>query len=64
MDTSIAIRTMVVKGRRVTFQAGGGIVADSDPASEYDETLAKARAMRHALGGETTDRALLEEERG
>ncbi|MBX3495488.1 MAG: aminodeoxychorismate synthase component I [Parvibaculum sp.] len=51
MDTSIAIRTMVVKGRRVTFQAGGGIVADSDPAAEYDETLAKARDMRHVLEG-------------
>lgn len=51
MDTSIAIRTMVVKDRRVTFQAGGGIVADSDPAAEYDETLAKARDMRHVLEG-------------
>ncbi|MBX3492786.1 MAG: aminodeoxychorismate synthase component I [Parvibaculum sp.] len=51
MDTSIAIRTMIVKNRRVTFQAGGGIVADSDPAAEYDETLAKARDMRHVLEG-------------
>lgn len=50
MDSSIAIRTMVVKGRRVTFQAGGGIVADSDPAREYEETLVKARAMMGALG--------------
>lgn len=49
MDTAIAIRTMVVKDRRVTFQAGGGIVADSDPATEYEETLAKARDMRHVL---------------
>ncbi|MEQ8283791.1 MAG: aminodeoxychorismate synthase component I [Parvibaculum sp.] len=49
MDTSIAIRTMTVKNRRVTFQAGGGIVADSDPAAEYEETLAKARDMRHVL---------------
>ena len=53
MDTSIAIRTMVVAGDRVTFQAGGGIVADSQPAAEYEETLAKARDMRRALGGET-----------
>ena len=32
------------------YQAGGGIVADSDPAAEYDETLAKAAAMARALG--------------
>lgn len=49
MDTSIAIRTMLVQGNRVTFQAGGGITADSDPASEYEETLAKAKAMMRAL---------------
>nr|ART36947.1 D118 [uncultured bacterium] len=50
MDTSIAIRTMVTKGDRVTFQAGGGITADSDPATEYGETLTKARGMARALG--------------
>ena len=50
MDSSIAIRTMTVKESRVTFQAGGGIVADSDPHQEYLETLAKARAMASALG--------------
>ncbi|MCF8470600.1 MAG: aminodeoxychorismate synthase component I [Parvibaculum sp.] len=50
MDSAIAIRTMVVKGGCVTFQAGGGIVSDSDPAAEYEETLAKARDMRAALG--------------
>ena len=50
MDTSIAIRTMLVTGQRVTFQAGGGIVADSDPEKEYFETLDKASAMRAALG--------------
>ncbi|MEQ8826955.1 MAG: chorismate-binding protein, partial [Parvibaculum sp.] len=65
MDSSIAIRTMVVKGSRVTFQAGGGIVADSDPAAEYDETLAKARDMRRALsGGEPANATVLEEEQG
>jgi len=51
MDLNIAIRTAVVAGRRVTFQAGGGIVAQSDPAAEYDETLAKASAIRAALEG-------------
>ena len=50
MDTSIAIRTMTAKNGRVTFQAGGGIVADSNPHEEYLETLAKARAMASALG--------------
>ncbi len=65
MDSSIAIRTMVVKGSRVTFQAGGGIVADSDPAAEYEETLAKARDMRRALsGGEPANATVLEEEQG
>lgn len=65
MDSSIAIRTMVVKGRRITFQAGGGIVADSDPAAEYEETLAKARDMRRVLsGGEAANETLLEEEHG
>lgn len=52
MDTSIAIRTMVVKDRRVTFQAGGGITAESVAAAEYDESLAKARGMTRALGTE------------
>lgn len=51
MDTSITIRTYAIKGRTLTFQAGGGIVADSEPAAEYDETLAKARALIEALRG-------------
>ena len=45
LDLNIAIRTMIMKGRDVYFQAGGGIVADSDPEAEYEETLDKARAM-------------------
>ena len=49
-DFNIAIRTILMKGRRVFFQAGGGIVADSEPAAEYDETLAKAEALFDALG--------------
>ena len=49
MDTSIVIRTYAVKDGIVTFQAGGGIVADSDPAAEYEETLDKARALIAAL---------------
>ncbi len=49
MDTSIVIRSFVIKNNIVTFQAGGAIVADSDPYSEYEETLTKARALRRVL---------------
>jgi para-aminobenzoate synthetase component 1 len=45
MDTNIAIRTLAFKDRTCVFQAGGGIVADSDPALEYTETLDKAKAL-------------------
>ena len=51
MDTSITIRTYAIKDGMVAFQAGGGIVADSDPAAEYEETLDKARALIEALQG-------------
>ncbi len=44
-EFNIAIRTMLVEGDRVSFQVGGGIVADSDPEAEYRETLDKARGM-------------------
>ena len=47
---NIAIRTLLVAGQAVHLQAGGGIVADSDPAAEFDETSDKARAMLAALG--------------
>lgn len=49
MDTCITIRTMLMRGDQVTFQAGAGIVADSDPAREYEETVNKARAVAVAL---------------
>lgn len=49
---NIAIRTMTVKGERVMFHSGGGIVADSEPAAEYEETLHKARGMMEALRSE------------
>jgi len=49
MDTCIAIRTMVVTGGKVYLQAGGGVVADSVPAAEYQETINKARAMLRAI---------------
>ncbi|MFB6247447.1 MAG: anthranilate synthase component I [Salinibacter sp.] len=49
LDTCIAIRTMVVSDETAHVQAGAGIVADSDPAREYDETWNKAAALRQAM---------------
>ncbi|MBB6255248.1 para-aminobenzoate synthetase component 1 [Nitrospirillum iridis] len=49
MDSSIVIRTAAVAGNRVQVQAGGGIVADSDPEEEYQESLTKAKAILTAL---------------
>ncbi|MCS6861863.1 MAG: anthranilate synthase component I [Abditibacteriales bacterium] len=49
MDTCITIRTLIVKGDRAYVQAGAGIVADSVPANEYQETVNKARAMFAAV---------------
>jgi anthranilate synthase component 1 len=49
LDFCIAIRTIVIEGRRALVQAGAGIVADSDPAAEYEETRDKARALLRAI---------------
>jgi anthranilate synthase component I len=49
MDTGIAIRTIVAQDGVAHVQAGAGVVADSDPAKEYEETLAKARALLRVL---------------
>jgi anthranilate synthase component 1 len=48
-DTAIALRTLLIKGDHVYIQAGGGVVADSDPLTEYEESCNKARAMIRAL---------------
>jgi para-aminobenzoate synthetase component 1 len=50
LDLSVAIRTMTVMDGTARFNVGGGIVADSDPLLEYEESLVKARALLHALG--------------
>jgi anthranilate synthase component 1 len=50
MDLAITIRTCVLTGDEAWVQAGAGIVADSDPASEWTETENKARAMLTAIG--------------
>jgi len=49
MDTAIAIRTVVVKDGQAILQAGAGVVADSVPTLEWEETLSKARAMIRAI---------------
>jgi anthranilate synthase component 1 len=48
MDTCIALRTAVVKDGQMYVQAGGGVVADSDPETEYQESCNKARALIRA----------------
>ncbi len=50
MDTSIAIRTLVLGGGRMHLQVGGAVVTDSEPEAEYTETLAKGRAVLSAVG--------------
>ena len=54
MDTCIALRTLVIQGQKAYVQAGAGIVADSVPAEEYQETLNKARGLLKAI--EITER--------
>ena len=48
MDMCIALRTAVVKDQKLYIQAGGGVVYDSDPESEYQETVNKSKALRKA----------------
>ncbi len=55
MDTCLAIRTMVGRGDTVSVQAGAGIVADSDPSTEYQETVNKASAMLKAIDAAETN---------
>ncbi len=59
MDTSITIRTLIVDDDTISLSAGGGIVADSDPAEEYRETLVKAAALLRCV---TPDPEILSEE--
>jgi para-aminobenzoate synthetase component 1 len=55
MDLSIAIRTATFSGGKVVFSVGGGIVFDSDPASEFEETLHKGRTLMNALESASGD---------
>ena len=52
MDVNIVIRTVIVKDGVAYFQVGGGIVADSDPEAEYQETIDKGQALARALAAE------------
>jgi anthranilate synthase component 1 len=49
MDACIALRTMVIRDGIAYLQAGAGVVADSDPASEHEECLSKLAAMEAAI---------------
>jgi para-aminobenzoate synthetase component 1 len=50
LDLSMVIRSFVVRGDNAFFHVGGGIVADSEPLAEYEETMVKARALLESLG--------------
>jgi aminodeoxychorismate synthase component I len=49
MDFNIAIRTMIIEGRRAYYSAGGGIVYDSDPWAEYEETITKTEIINKVM---------------
>ena len=57
MDLNIAIRTILCAGGIAYYQVGGGIVFDSDPEEEYEETMHKGRALAEALQPDLPDRA-------
>ena len=57
MDMAIAIRTALIRDGRAYVQAGGGIVADSDPAAEFDESVNKAAAVLRAVATAATLRS-------
>ena len=61
MDLNIVIRTMVRKDGRIYFHVGGGIVADSDPVLEYEETLHKGKALFEVLGAPIYDEMMREQ---
>lgn len=50
IDLSVAIRTMTIRNQTATFNVGGGIVIDSDPEKEWEETVVKSKALLGALG--------------
>ncbi len=59
MDLNILIRTLLAKDDKVYFQVGGGIVADSKPDKEYQETLIKAKALFSCLQSQCSEKAMI-----
>jgi anthranilate synthase component 1 len=57
-DLAIAIRTAIIRDGIATVQAGAGIVLDSDPETEFEETKSKARAALRAIGASNSARNL------
>ena len=57
MDLAITIRTITIKNKKIHLQAGAGIVADSNPTSEWQESLNKAMGMKKAI--EMAERGLI-----
>jgi anthranilate synthase component I len=49
LDSCIGIRTMLMQGKNAYLRAGAGIVADSDPATEFQESMNKTQALLHAV---------------
>jgi para-aminobenzoate synthetase component 1 len=64
LDQSVAIRTFVAAGGRLTLHVGGAVVADSDPSGEWQETMHKAARLLAAAGGELREPALSRRSRG
>ena len=62
LDLNIVIRTLIMQRERVLMNIGGAIVADSDPAQEYEETMHKARAPMRALDPRVDPRTVFEVE--
>jgi anthranilate synthase component 1 len=61
MDFGITIRTLVLQGNRLSLQVGAGIVADSDPDREFEETLNKAEGLMKAVGIAASEFEIMEE---
>jgi para-aminobenzoate synthetase component I len=59
MDTNIVIRTILIDRDRISFQVGGGIVADSDPQAEWQESMTKAKALIETLAGRAAQSSTL-----
>jgi len=58
MDCNIVIRTLIFSGNEIHYSAGGGIVADSNVESEYQETLDKASAMFELIKRHSAERSI------